>query len=424
MTRPPPTKPYHLPRQSQHQIFAAAAVMIVATSVIAATILVEAMAVADAFSLSFGGRPSIRCRGFINIERHSIVGNTLLPSNRRIKELGDRRRSLSSGKLFAKKDRSGSGDENADGSGSGAGMDDAFRQLEELASLGGLDDSDGEYDEKRKQRKDEAFARAMKELNLQDIIKEEEKKDGVQPSTSSLESEVELYKDMAEELSVAESEEDIVLDLKEDILSATTSSASDQAEMTNKLMDKAIDEALVEAREQVADKESVALDKESFLDNEEIMSEIEKIFDKANAQLLEGLEEIRTEQMSMARESAERNALQTQARIDEEEQRLAAAEENMKKMLSRVNEETKNVETAIEDLKQAQVESDQGIDGQLSGLKSGGLIKQVTLVGSLLFTFRAGIETVGFLAGDVSHALPALVQGAIAIVCILGFILL
>ena len=273
--------------------------MVAATNIIAATILVESMAVVDAFSLSFGRSPcsSRRCHGTINIEPRSIVSNILRPSDRRINQLGDRRRSLSLGELFAKKGRGGSGDESTDGSGGGAGMDDAFRQLEELASLGGLDDSDGEYDEEKKKRKDEAFARAMKELNLQDIIKEEEKKEGVQPPASSLESEVELYKDMAEELSVAESEEDIVLDLKEDILSATASSASDQAEMTNKLMDKAIDEALVEAREKLADKESVALDKESFLDNEEIMSEIEKIFDKANAQLLEGLEEIRTEQV-------------------------------------------------------------------------------------------------------------------------------
>lgn len=128
--------------------------------------------------------------------------------------------------------------------------------------------------------------------------------------------------------------------------------------------------------------------------------------------------------MSIARESAERKAKETEARMEEEERRLASAEANMKKMLSKVNEETLNVQKAIEDLKRAQLESEQGLDSQLSELKSGGLIKQATLVGSLLFTFRAGVETIGFLAGDVSHAYPALVQGAIAIVCLMCFIFL
>lgn len=198
--------------------------------------------------------------------------------------------------LLAKKSRSGN-----DGTdGLGGGMEDAFRQLEELTFLGGLDGLDGdENDQKQKQRKNEAFARAMKELNLQDIIKEEAE-EGSAPfsmTASTFESEVELYKDMAEELSLAESEEDIVLDLKNDILSATSDIDQQQAELTNKLMDRAIDEALQEAREQVTDESSASLDKGSFLDNKEIMSEIEKIFDKANAQLLEGIEEIRSEQV-------------------------------------------------------------------------------------------------------------------------------
>lgn len=128
--------------------------------------------------------------------------------------------------------------------------------------------------------------------------------------------------------------------------------------------------------------------------------------------------------MALARESAERNAKKSQARIDEEEQRLAMAEANMKKMLAKVNQETQNVEDAIEDLKRAQLESEGGIDGQLSNLKSGGLIKQATLAGALLFTLRAGVDTIDFVGGDPSHAFPALVQGALAIVCIIAFIAL
>ena len=100
------------------------------------------------------------------------------------------------------------------------------------------------------------------------------------------------------------------------------------------------------------------------------------------------------------------------------------AQGNMRKMLDKVNEETKSVEDAIEDLKRAQAESEGGIDSQLVDLKSGGLVKQAALTGALLFTFRSGVETIAFASGDVSHALPALIQGTIAIACIVGFIFL
>lgn len=334
-----------------------------------------------------------------------------------------------------------------EGGGGGMGMEDAFRQLEELTALGDTSSSI----ENQQKKKEEAFTRAMKELNLQDMIDE---KDLTPPSP---ESEAELYKDMATELDTAASEEDIVADLKSDILTATKPN-------TDELMGRAIDEALQEAQKQAGGE--VVMDKESLLDNEEIMSEIEKIFDKANAQLLEGLEEIRTEQvrlflvimswlslsrtppllkgltrfsssshilcslslllpqMSLARESAERISKVSQDKMEEEEQRLVAAQANMQKMLSRVNKETQNVEKAIEDLRKAQIESEGSLDGQLSDLKSGGLIKQATLAGTLLFTFRAGIETVAFLTGDMSHAMPALLQGALAITCMVGFFFL
>jgi hypothetical protein len=128
--------------------------------------------------------------------------------------------------------------------------------------------------------------------------------------------------------------------------------------------------------------------------------------------------------MSLAKQSAERNARASQAKIEEDEQRLAMAETNMKKMLARVNQETRNVEEAIEDLKRAQEESEGGLDGTLSSLKSGGVVKQAALAGALLFTLRAGVDTIGFLGGDPSHAFPALLQGALAIVCIVAFVFL
>ena len=111
-------------------------------------------------------------------------------------------------------------------------------------------------------------------------------------------------------------------------------------------------------------------------------------------------------------------------KIEDTEKRMEVAQGNMKKMLKKVNAETKAVEDAIEDLKMAQAATEGGIDSQLVDLKSGGLIKQAALAGGLLFTLRSGAETVAFLAGDPSHAFPALIQGALAIACIIGFIFL
>jgi hypothetical protein len=125
--------------------------------------------------------------------------------------------------------------------------------------------------------------------------------------------------------------------------------------------------------------------------------------------------------MSLARQSAERSAKVTQAKIEEDEQRLALAEANMKATLAKVNCETRNVEEAIAELKRAQEESEGGLNGQLSSIKSGGLVKQAALAGALLFILRAAADTVGFLAGDQSFVFPALLQGALAIVCIVGF---
>jgi hypothetical protein len=97
------------------------------------------------------------------------------------------------------------------------------------------------------------------------------------------------------------------------------------------------------------------------------------------------------------------------------------AEQNMKKMLAKVSAETKVVEGAINDLEEAQVSIDKDAVGQLVGLKSGGIVKQGVLVGALLFSGRSFVEGFGFFAGDSAHLLPAVVQAAIAIVCLIAF---
>ena len=126
--------------------------------------------------------------------------------------------------------------------------------------------------------------------------------------------------------------------------------------------------------------------------------------------------------MELAQASATRNSKATEDKIREDEERLAAAESNMKKMLEKVNAETKNVEAAIADLKAAQQEIDGGMDSQLIDLKKGGLMKQATLVGTLLFSLRAVTDGIAFAAGDSSHLFPALVQSGIALICLAIFV--
>lgn len=207
--------------------------------------------------------------------------------------------------------------------GSRPGMEDAFRQLEEMTShdSNNNNNSDGVRQDLSSSSssdkiKDEAFALAMKELNLKDIMV------GAESSTvppTTLESEIELYKDMVSEISsMGGSEEGLIASFKsdlailggdgedEDVLrrpvvdanpSSSSLSSSTSSTATEKFMDLAFDEALKEAREKGGE---TLLSKESLLDNKEIMNEIEVIFDKANAELLKGLEEIRMEQVREA----------------------------------------------------------------------------------------------------------------------------
>jgi hypothetical protein len=126
-------------------------------------------------------------------------------------------------------------------------------------------------------------------------------------------------------------------------------------------------------------------------------------------------------QADLAKASAERNA---QARMDAEAvnaDRLEAAQGSMEKMLEKVNAETLEVEQAVRDLRAAQEEMSAD---PLYRLKSGGIVKQGALVGTVLFTGRAISEVLAMTGpnGEI-HALPALIQGAIALVCAAYFFL-
>jgi hypothetical protein len=93
----------------------------------------------------------------------------------------------------------------------------------------------------------------------------------------------------------------------------------------------------------------------------------------------------------------------------------------MEKMLQKVNEETLEVEKAVRDLKAAQEELS---DDPLYKLRNGGIVKQASLVGTALFSVRAITEIAAMTGpnGD-AHTLPALIQGAIALLCAAYFFL-
>lgn len=176
-------------------------------------------------------------------------------------------------RLMAKKDEN----ENS------KGMEDAFRQLEKLKSL---DDEKIPLPEWKKQQ-DDAFAKAIQGLDLKDIVE--------QPPEPSVESEAELYKNMASELS-SKKETDLIDDVKSDLGISPTSSIP-QFDPTQRDTDQFMETALDQALEEAEQKANMQIKKESLLDNKEIMKEIEKIFEKANEELLDGLEEMREEQV-------------------------------------------------------------------------------------------------------------------------------
>jgi hypothetical protein len=171
------------------------------------------------------------------------------------------------------------------------GMQDAFKQLEGLKSFG------DEPVIPDKQKRDEAFAKAMDELNLQDVT----------PPLLTPENEVKLYQDMVTEVADKD-DEDLYLDVLADISGkpegfAKPSSPSSKKmilpdfdpkrQNSEELMNRALEEALAEAKA----RGNGEIDTEALLNDKDIMKEIEAIFDRANDQLMEGLQDIRTEQV-------------------------------------------------------------------------------------------------------------------------------
>mmetsp|Transcript_25998 Transcript_25998/g.38114 ORF Transcript_25998/g.38114 Transcript_25998/m.38114 type:complete len:417 (-) Transcript_25998:408-1658(-) len=193
--------------------------------------------------------------------------------------------------------------------------------------------------------------------------------------------------------------------------SATTTSSEIDPDM-DEFMERALREALEEVTSKTDIDPKVA---GSIRDDEETMKELNRIFDRANEQLMESVQEIREEQAAMTKANAEARRDKT---IDDE-RRLAEAEGSVTRLLENVNKETMEVERAIEDLKRAQSQMDSEPLTKLTNLRGeGGIVKQGALVGFALFSLRALAETtaLGGVDGE-QHFIAAVIQAGIAFVC-------
>lgn len=106
--------------------------------------------------------------------------------------------------------------------------------------------------------------------------------------------------------------------------------------------------------------------------------------------------------------------------MENESRRIDQAEASVSNMLRRVNDEAAEVKAAVEELKRAQTALDRDF---LYRLKSGGVPKQAALVGFLLFSVRSIVDSIASL-GDETYLIPALAQGAIAVLCAAYFFLI
>jgi hypothetical protein len=192
------------------------------------------------------------------------------------------------------------------------GMDAAFRQLGALDSLG--DPQEGSKQKSTvqldEQSKAELLLRGEEAPSLEQEVKlfKELLEDAEQDQGT-------LYSDVIKEMGGTPQpqqqqeqpprqiivEETFLLETPSSLSTSSSSSFKPPTEQdTQKFMDLAIQEALEEAR-RMAPAADASKMSDSILDDEEIMKEIEEIFEKGNEKLMASLEEIRQEQVSAQR---------------------------------------------------------------------------------------------------------------------------
>ena len=179
-------------------------------------------------------------------------------------------------------------------------------------------------------------------------------------------------------------------------------------------MEQAVSEALEEARQQSSDVPT------SIRDDEELMKEINEIFDKANDKLMESVKEMKAQQDSYVQKESEDRA----DMFMESEQRLADAEESVSRLMGTVSKETAEVEKALADLERERSKLDGNPLSRIVDLKEQGIVKQASFVGLLLFSLRSITEVLQMVGPNPeAHATAAAIQGVIALACGAYFIL-
>lgn len=180
---------------------------------------------------------------------------------------------------------------------------------------------------------------------------------------------------------------------------------------TDEFMRLALEEAMQEVGGSAKGGDQIA---KEILNDEEIMKEINAIFEKANDELLKGVAEIKAEQQAMTNEMAKKRS----DSLSDENKRLKEAEDSVEKLVAKVRKETLEVEDAVKNLQAVQAELAKDPVMRAASLKSGGILKQSALVGSILFSFRS-LGDILMLSGPdgSSHLAPAIVQAVIAAIC-------
>ena len=175
-----------------------------------------------------------------------------------------------------------------------------------------------------------------------------------------------------------------------------------------KFMEQAVSEALEEARKQSPNVPA------SIRDDEELMKEINEIFDKANDKLMESVKELKAEQDSYVQKESEDRA----EIFKESEQRLANAQESVSRLMGTVSTETAEVERALADLEKERSKLDSNPLSKIASLKEQGIVKQASFVGLVLFSLRSVTEILQMAGPNPeAHATAAAIQGVIALAC-------
>jgi len=199
-----------------------------------------------------------------------------------------------------------------------------------------------------------------------------------------------LYADVLEDMGGTKPETDnelyasVLEDMGANSPSLSELDLDEPAQEANIDKDRLLDDAISQALEQVTVNGPSTVD--SILEDEDMMKEIEDMFEKGNEKLLASLQELRKEQMDLAKANAEQRLAQSEAKATQAQQerasRLALAEKSMQRNLDKVADESKAVQAAMDDLERAKEAADPFV-----ALRS--WPKQLSLVGTILFASRA-----------------------------------